>query len=223
MFISGTHRPRTKHLIVAGIVTTGVIVLAGTAAQLIDYGLLGNRVAALDSATDGGIFGVVGDAALALAAAAAWTALIRMRPVTAATVALPPLLTFLAIDKIFRFHDHISHWIVYYLPVLGAAFVAAVFIARRLPSRCFRIIMIALAMLAGAFLINRSGDWILRAAGGYDNGWMWQVKGVVKHGLEVAGWLLMALGLFAGVGEIKHTPTSRSWQARSRSRTPAAG
>ena len=203
MFATGTRRPRTNNLIVAGIAATGVVVFAGTAAQLIDYGLLDDRVAALDSATDGGIFGVVGDVSLALAAAAAWDVLIRMRPVTAATVALPPLLTFLTIDKIFRFHDHVPHWIVYYLPVLGAAFIAALFIARRLSSRCFRITTIALAMLAGAFLINRTGDWILRVSGGYDNGWMWQVKGIVKHGLEVAGWLLMALGLYVGVAEIR--------------------
>ncbi|HET7073133.1 MAG TPA: hypothetical protein VFI55_03505 [Mycobacterium sp.] len=185
----------------AGIAATGAVVLAGTAAQLIDYGFLDGRVAALDSATDGGIFGVVGDVSLALATAAAWTVLIRMRPVTAATVALPPILTFLTIDKAFRFHDHIPHWIVFYLPLLAAVFVAAVSIARRLSSRCFRVIAIALAMLAGAFLINRSGDWILREVGGWDNGWMWQVKAVVKHGLEVAGWLLMALGLYVGVEE----------------------
>ena len=201
MLLARTHRARTKHLIAAGIVATGAVVLAGTAAQLIDYGFLDGRVAALDSATDGGIFGVVGDVSLALATAAAWTVLIRMRPVTAATVALPPILTFLTIDKAFRFHDHIPHWIVFYLPLLAAVFVAAVSIARRLSSRCFRVIAIALAMLAGAFLINRSGDWILREVGGWDNGWMWQVKAVVKHGLEVAGWLLMALGLYVGVEE----------------------
>lgn len=201
MLLARTHRARTKHLIVAGIAATGAVVLAGTAAQLIDYGFLDGRVAALDSATDGGIFGVVGDVSLALATAAAWTVLIRMRPVTAATVALPPILTFLTIDKAFRFHDHIPHWIVLYLPLLAAVFVAAVSIARRLSSRCFRVIAIALAMLAGAFLINRSGDWILREVGGWDNGWMWQVKAVVKHGLEVAGWLLMALGLYVGVEE----------------------
>jgi hypothetical protein len=201
LLLARTHRARTKHLIVAGIAATGAVVLAGTAAQLIDYGFLDGRVAALDSATDGGIFGVVGDVSLALSTAAAWTVLIRMRPVTAATVALPPILTFLTIDKAFRFHDHIPHWIVLYLPLLAAVFVAAVSIARRLSSRCFRVIAIALAMLAGAFLINRSGDWILREVGGWDNGWMWQVKAVVKHGLEVAGWLLMALGLYVGVEE----------------------
>lgn len=207
MLLTRTRLARTKHLIAAGIAATGVLVFAGTVTQLIDYGFLHGRVAALDSATDGGIFGVIGDAALALAAAAAWTVLIRMRPVTAATVALPPLLTFLAIDKTYRFHDHIPHWIVFYLPVLAAAFVAMVSIARRLSSRCLRLIVIALAMLTGAFLINRTGDWILRVVGGYDNGWMWQIKGIIKHGLEMAGWLLTALGLYVGIGE-KTEPSS---------------
>jgi hypothetical protein len=196
-----TRRTRAERLIAAGIAATGAVVLAGTATQLIAYGLLGDRVALLDAGQDGGIFGVVGDVSLVLAAAAAWIVLIRMRPVTAATVALPPLLTFLAIDKTFRFHDHIPHWVVYYLPVLAGAFVAAAAIARRLSPRCFRVIAIALAMLAGAFLINRTGDWILRVTGGYDYGWWWQVKGLVKHGLELAGWLLVALGLYVGVVE----------------------
>ena len=201
MFLVRTRHARTNRLITAGVVATGAVVLAGTAAQLIDYAFFHGRVAALDSSTDGGIFGVVGDVSLGLAAAAAWTALLRMRPVTAATVALPPVLTFLAIDKVFRFHDHIPHWIVYYLPLLAAAFVAALSIARRLSPRCLRVTVTALALLAAAFLINRTGEWILREIGASNNGWLRQVKAVVKHGSEVAGWLLMALGLYAGVEE----------------------
>jgi hypothetical protein len=196
-----TLHPRPKQLIAAGVAGTGALVLAGTATQLIDYGFLGDRVAALDSSTDGGIFGVLGDVSLVLAAAAAWTWLIRVPPVTVATATLPPLLTFLSLDKIFRFHDHIQHWIVFYLPVLAVALVAILSIARKMSPRCFRVTVVGLAMLAGAFLINRTGDWILHVTGGWDNGWWWQVKGVIKHGLELAGWLLTALGLYVGLRE----------------------
>jgi hypothetical protein len=47
-------------------------------------------------------------------------------------VVLPPLLTFLTVDKVVRLHDHIPHWLVFYLPVLAATFVAAAAVARGL-------------------------------------------------------------------------------------------
>jgi hypothetical protein len=43
------------------------VVLAGTAAQLIGYELFQGRVPALNSASDGGLFGLVGDISIAMA------------------------------------------------------------------------------------------------------------------------------------------------------------
>jgi hypothetical protein len=131
------------------------VVLAGTAAQLIGYGFFHGRVPALDSASDGGLFGLVGDISIATATVAAWIVLLRLRPVSLATVVLPPLLIFLTVDKIFRLHDHIPHWLLFYLPVLAATFVAVAAAARRLTPRCLRLTAIGLALLIGSFLLHQ--------------------------------------------------------------------
>src|SRR4029453_17415448 len=51
----------TGRLIAVGTAATGGVVLAGTAAQLIGYELFHGRIPALNSASDGGLFGLVGD------------------------------------------------------------------------------------------------------------------------------------------------------------------
>jgi hypothetical protein len=191
----------TDRLIKAGIVAVTAVVLAGTAAQLIGYGLFHGRVPALDSASDGGLFGLVGDISIATAAVAAWAVLVRVRPLRAATVALPPLLSFLTVDKLVRLHDHIPHWLLFYLPVLAATFVAVAVVARRLSPRCLRLTAIGLVLLIGSFGLHQYGEWLLHQLGGSDGGWMFQVKAVVKHGLEVAGWFVIALGLAVGLRE----------------------
>jgi hypothetical protein len=116
-------------------------------------------------------------------------------------VVLPPLLTFLTVDKVVRLHDHIPHWLVFYLPVLAATFVAAAAVARGLSPRCVRLAATGLALLIGSFALHQYGEWLLYHLGGSDTGWLFQVKAVVKHGLEVAGWLLIALGLAVGLRE----------------------
>jgi hypothetical protein len=199
--VRGESSAGTGRLIAVGMAATTAIVLAGTAAQLIGYGLFHGRVHALDSASDGGLFGLVGDVSTAAATLAAWLVLIRVRPVTIAMVALPPLLTFLTIDKVFRLHDHIPHWLVFYLPVLAATFVAVAAVARRLSPRCVPLAAIALALLISSFLLHLYGEWLIYHLGGSATGWLFQVKAAVKHGLEVAGWFLIALGLAVGLRE----------------------
>jgi hypothetical protein len=191
----------TGRLLAVGIAATTGIVLAGSAAQLMDYGLFHGRVPALNSASDGGLFGVVGDLSITAATLAAWMVLRRVRPRTVAMAALPLVLSFLTVDKIFRLHDHIPGWLVFYLPLLAVTFVVIVAVARRLSPRSLRLTAIALALLVGSFLLHQYGGWLLVRLGGSTTGWMYQVKAVVKHGLEVAGWLLVALGLAVGLRE----------------------
>jgi hypothetical protein len=191
----------TGRLIAVGTAAIGGVVLAGTAAQLIGYALFHGRVPALNSASDGGLFGLVGDISIATATVAAWIVLVRVRPVRVAMVVLPPLLTFLTVDKVVRLHDHIPHWLVFYLPVLAATFVAAAAVARGLSPRYVRLAATGLALLFGSFALHQYGEWLLYHLAGSDTGWLFQVKAVVKHGLEVAGWLLIALGLAVGLRE----------------------
>jgi hypothetical protein len=191
----------TGRLVAVGIAATTGVVAAGMAAQLIGYGFFHGRVHLLNSASDGGLFGLVGNISIAGATLAAWLVLIRVRPVTIAIVVLPPLLTYLAVDKVFRLHDYIPDWLVFYLPVLAATFVTAAAASRRLSPRCFRLVTVGLTLLIGSFLLHQYGEWLLYHLGGTYTGWMYQVKAAVKHGFEVAGWFLIALGLAVGLRE----------------------
>jgi hypothetical protein len=182
--------------VAVGIAVTAGIVLAGTAAQLINYGFALD-VPALDSSSDGGAFGVIGDIALASAALAAWIVLARTRVRHAAIVALPVLLTFLALDKALRLHDEIPNWPQYYVPVLLATFAALVLVGQRLSPQCRRLIVIALALLSASFLIYLTGESMLDKLGLAGDGWARQLKAVIKHGAEVAGWLIVSLALLA--------------------------
>jgi hypothetical protein len=198
----------TSRFTKAGILVTTGVVLAGSAAQLIDYGFFGQRIGLLDSATDGGVFGAVGDIALAAAAGSAWVLAARVRSARTVAAALALLLTFLAVDKVTRLHEHIPHWLAFYLPVLAAAFLCLVTVARGRSGRPrFRVdrgrgraaanhlIGTGLVLLAFSFLVHVFGDRLLVELGANTTGWAYQVKAVAKHGTEVAGWLLTALGL----------------------------
>jgi hypothetical protein len=226
-----------------GILVTIVVVLAGSAAQLIDYGFFGQRIGLLDSETGGGVFGAVGDIALATAAGAAWVLTARARSAHWVTATLALLLTFLAVDKVTRLHEHIPHWLAFYLPVLAAAFLCLVSVARGLSGRPrFRVdhgkgrvamdqlIGTGLVLLAFSLLVHVFGDRLLVEFGASATGWAYQVKAVAKHGTEVAGWLLTALGLLrpaaqtsslSGLGSI--TALIRRGSGKNAARTDGTG
>jgi hypothetical protein len=183
-----------------GILATIVIVVAVSAAQLINYGFFDQRIPALDPASDGGVFGWVGDIALAAAAVSAWVLAARMRSARPVAVVLAALLTFLAVDDVVRLHDHIPHWLAFYLPVLAAAFVCLVAVARgsrgQGPVVLDRLIGTGVVLLVFSFLLHLFGRRLLLELGLSDTaGLAYQTKAAVKHGTEVVGWLLIALGL----------------------------
>lgn len=181
-----------------GVLATIVVVVAGSAAELINYGFFGERIQALNAPSDGGMFGTIGDVAIAAAAISAWILAARVRSARWIAV-LAGVLTFLAVDHVTDLHDHISHWLAFYLPVLIATFAGLAAVARggswRLPG-IDRLIGAGLLLLAFSFLTHLSGERLLlelRAAS--PTGLAYQIKAVVKHGTEAAGWLLIALGL----------------------------
>ncbi|NYJ05850.1 hypothetical protein [Petropleomorpha daqingensis] len=190
-----TSDPPGHDALLRGLITGSVaVVIAGCAAQLVDYGL-GLGLDALDSSQDGGIFGAVGDVAAASAAGAAWLLLVRRRPVLPAAVVLPPLLTFLALDKVVRLHDQVPHYLLLYAPVLAGAAVCLIGLIRRMPRESARTAAVGLGLLVFSFGLHVVGERLLLDLGLADSGWARQLKAVVKHGAEVQGWWLLAIGL----------------------------
>jgi hypothetical protein len=191
-------RTRRDRVVTIGVAATVVIVTAGGAAQLIDYGAYGMTIRWMDSSADGGLFGAAGDAALAAAAIASGVVLVRTRRRRAATIALPPLLAFLAVDKVFRLHDHVPQWLALYLPLLAASAIALFTVASVLPDRERHLITFGLGLLAASFVARFVGEALVRELGGAPDGLAYQLKAVVKHSAELAGWLLCAVGMAAG-------------------------
>jgi hypothetical protein len=187
-----------------GVILTIAVVLAGSAAQLINYGFFHQKFPGLDPGSDGGVFGAIGDVALAAAAVSAWVLVARVRSARSVAVALAGLLTFLAADKVARLHDHIPHWLAFYLPVLVATFICLVVVARAFSGpqahadrpAVDSLIGAGLLLLVFSLFLHVFGKRLLLDLGLSDTaGLAYQIKAVMKHGTEVAGWLLITLGL----------------------------
>jgi hypothetical protein len=70
MMIGGISRSAARHVGTSrftkfGVLVTIAVVLAGSAAQLVNYEFFGLRIRSLDPGSDSGVFGVIGDIALA--------------------------------------------------------------------------------------------------------------------------------------------------------------
>ena len=190
-----------------GVFATIVVVLAGSAAQLINYEFFGLRIGALDPGSDGGVFGVIGAIALAAAAVSAWILTARVRSAWPAAPTLAALLTFLAADDVASLHDSIPDWLAFYLPVLVASAICLVAVSRG-PSRrpryrgdpgtggaVDRLIGVGLLLLTFSFVLHVLGVRLLVDLGVDTTGFAYQAKATVKHATEIAGWFLVALGL----------------------------
>jgi len=178
-----------------GIGITVVVVLAGSAAELINWGLFGGRIRALDAASDGGVFGAIGDIAEAAAAVSAWVLTARVRPARPVAPVLAGLLTFLAVDNVMSLHDRIPHWLVFYLPLLAVTFICLIVVGRG-RAGVDRLIGAGLVLLVLSFVLHLFAERLLLVLGaGSPTGLAYEIKAVVKHGAEAAGWLLIAVGL----------------------------
>lgn len=189
-----------------GVLVIVVLVLAGSAAQLINYEFFGLRIRSLEPGSDGGVFGVVGDIAIATAAVSAWVLAARVRSARPAAAALAALVTFLAADHVTRLHENIPDWLAFYVPVLGASFICLVAVSRGSSGRTkFRanrggglavdsLIGAGLLLLCFSFLLHVFG-WLVSLGITDTTGFAYQAKAAVKHASETAGWFLIALGL----------------------------
>jgi hypothetical protein len=190
-------RTKRDRIARAGLTATAVLVVAAGAAELANYGFRLD-VQALDASGDGGAFGAVGDVALWCAALAAWMLVGRVHRSGRVSVALAGLLTFLALDKTFRFHDSVPQWPAYYLPILCATLACLFTVARRLPPPSLRLMIWAAALLAFSLLVHFTGEPVLERLGAASGGLPYHVKAVLKHGSELAGWLTVTLSLALG-------------------------
>jgi hypothetical protein len=169
-----------------------VVVVAQTTTQLVDFGFYDLRIDALNSNRHASVFGVASLLAQGAAALAAALRLAgpRRRGTWASITALIAALLYARVS-------------VEFSTTLLLVPVAALFwllwratVDDPPPART--ALRAGLCLLVGSFAVHVVGPEIVSALGYSGDSWPYQVKGVLKHGGELGGWILVATGLVAG-------------------------
>jgi hypothetical protein len=165
------------------------VAIAATTTQLIDFAVYDQRLRALDMMTHNSIFGVVSLAALGVATVAAFVATVRRPTRRAELFTLGVLLAVLLGLRLAQ----PSHVLLLALPVSTAA---VVLLWRTAPPGTARtVVRDGCVVLVAAFIVHGIGAWVVARLGLGPQTWGYQLKAVVKHTGELAGWLLVASAL----------------------------
>ena len=188
-------------VITAGLLLTAALVSAQTASQLIDFHFFDLGVRMLDSDHHGSVFGVISILAQAAAAAAIGVraASRRKRDGLVAAALVGVLIVPRALE------GRVSAFKQYDVPIvivpLAIVFVVAFALTLRDARKVRSIVWASLVLLVFSFALHAVGpqaDGITRP-NVVDYTWAYQLTGMVKHGAELAGWMLLATGMTAGV------------------------
>lgn len=175
-----------------------VVAFAAACAQVVDYAVWRNAVRALDMNTHASVFGVVSLFALAIACGAS----IRLAATRASGVGrwgvaglslLPALLVVVLGLRVV----HPTRVNVLSLPFVVAAFAVLWWDAGAPRVDAGLVIRWGCALLAGSYLARVLGPSGYSAGGYVATSWPGQLTLVVQHSSELAGWIVVAIGLLA--------------------------
>jgi hypothetical protein len=184
----------------AGVLLTAAMVFAQTASQGIDFHFFDLRLRLLDSGHHGSIFGVVSILAQAVAAGAFGLRAASRRRIAGLFGAL--LVGLLTVPRALKAHESVfKHYDVPILVVpLTIVFVGVLALTFRDAKRARSVVWAALVLLVCSFALHAVGpqaDGVIRPRI-VEYTWSYQLTGMLKHGAELAGWMLLATGLLAG-------------------------
>lgn len=185
----------TRDVIVAGVLITLAVVLAQSLSQWIDFRFLAMRMRWLDSNHHKSLFGVISILAqVAAAAVVALRAAVSPERRTAWRL-LAALIGGLAVVRTF-----VDYRAVVLLPEVAAIFLLLCWLSFRDPFPARLLVLVSLVMLVCSFALHSIG---LAADAASTENWSaaYQMTGIAKHGLELAGWMLLATGVLAAVSE----------------------
>jgi hypothetical protein len=206
---AGATAPATddaRRVIVAGLVVAAITVALLAITQLVNFGVFNLRIRAFDSDFHTSVFGLASLVAqLAVAAASAWRGS-HVERHRWAWFALAALVAVLAI---------VREWTTFNATALAVPLVCVFFLLCWLTWRdapATRVVVGAgLVLMVASLALHKVGiasDSSLAS----DFTWPYQILTVIKHGCELAGWTLVATGIFAG--------TKRVWRERSSTPEP---
>ena len=184
--------PRRFPNISLGIVLTLVVVVGQIVTQAIDFGLFQLRIGLLNSNNHASIFGAASLAAQALAALAAVGRSRDSRWSTGWIVVAALTGLLLVVRAGVSFHA------VLLLGPVALLFVLVWYLTSDDPGPKRAVVRAGLAALVFSYVVHIFGPHVVAALGYAGNTWPYQVKGMLKHSAELAGWLLVAIGVFQG-------------------------
>lgn len=191
---------RPTQLMKAGFLLTAAVLVAQAVSQWIDFRFFHLTLTALDSDHHASVFGAVSILAEVLAAAAvAMRAAPRWRPawlLVAVLVGLPTVPR-----ALMRYVPAFERYDVLILVVpLTVVFVLLCALTFRDGRRVKFMLWGSLVLLACSFALHAVGPQADARGETYvETGtWTYQVTGMLKHGAELGGWMLLATGMAVG-------------------------
>jgi hypothetical protein len=167
-------------------------------ANLVDFGAYHLRIRLLDMNTHASVFGALSLLALVAAVGGAVLLAVTKTTRTGAAFAIGPLLAALLALRVI----HPAHVVVVALPIAATTFALLWLYGGPLGSRRQRIVRAGSLILVGSYVVRAFGDGVVSALGYGVDTWPYQVELVVKHGSELAGWMVVATGLATALAEI---------------------
>ena len=156
--------------------------------------MLDREVGLLDAGSDASAFERIGTLAIAVSAAAA--AVLAITRSSASCAVLAALLGFLLLDDASGLHEHVPGWRLVYLPILVPVFYLLWRLQPVTPA-ARRSIRAGLLLLALSAFGGAAAERVTSHQGWRPGDFGYEAKILVKDGSEVAGWILIAIGVGA--------------------------
>jgi hypothetical protein len=192
--------PSSEQVIRVGFFLTAALAFAQTASQCVDFRMFDLRLTLLDSDHHASVFGGLSILAQAVAAAAIAMRAISTRRVVLLLVAA--LVCVLTVPRaLMRYEPAFEH---YDVPIVVAPLALVCIVLLVLTFRDARrvrfIVWGSLVLLACSFALHAVGSQADADVSGalLAHTWAYQATGMLKHGAELAGWMLLATGMAAG-------------------------
>jgi hypothetical protein len=192
--------PSSTQILTAGILLTAAVVLAQTAGQWIDFQFFDLRLRVLDSDHHASVFGALSIFAEAVAAGAIGLRGVSGRrlawlPVAAVVGVLTAPRALMRYEPVFERYD-----VPIVVAPLAVVFVALCALTFRDARRVRFTVWGSLVLLTFSFALHAIGPQadVATTTDLARHTWAYQVTGMLKHGAELAGWMLLATGMAAG-------------------------
>jgi hypothetical protein len=184
---------RMRRIIVAGLIVTLAFVAIQAVSQAIDFSAFNLRVRALNSDKHDSLFGLASLLAqAAVATASVWRGR-RVERHRRAWYALGALVACLVIVR-----GLITFNATTLAVPLACVFCLVCWLTWRDPGPARAAVWAGLVLMATSLLLHKVG-LAADSSTASDYTWAYQITGMVKHGSELAGWMLLATGIAAGV------------------------